>query len=57
MDKEGPPCSDMPPLGLGTIASGPRAVGLETMAVATHLYLLGRGRPTDTDRSGCVIDP
>ena len=50
-------CTEAPPLGLGTIASDSWAVGPETVAVATHLCLLGRDRPTDTDRPGWVIAP
>ena len=42
------PCSNMPPSGLGTKGSKGivlDSVGLKTMALATHLHLLGRDGP------------
>ena len=56
------PCSDVPPLGLGTrgseaIVLDSWAVRLKTMAVVTCLCLYGRGRPTDADGSGWVMAP
>ena len=51
------PCTDTPPLGLGAIASDSWASWLDTVAVATHLCLLGRGGPTDTDSSSQATAP
>ena len=49
--------TDMPPLGLGVIASDSWAVRLATVAVAAYFCLLGRGGPMDADRLGSSKEP
>ena len=62
INRKGTSCSDVLPLGLETkgfevIVLDSWVVKLETMAVATHLCLLGRGGPIDAEESGWVMAP